>query len=346
MGRLPMFRLITSLTLALVAVSASPASAQSQSPAVPALSAQDYVEIRRTALYYNLGWDNSASVDGGDIVSRSFTRDSNFRRDGAAPWIGNNAVGDAAAKSRTGIHHWDSNLVIEPHPDGAKVFRYTLLVNVDPAGRPARVTGGGPLYEIFAKTPAGWLIKDRYHYSAGSGKAIDWPRFKGRPLSPHGNAQAASQTSARGESNGQVRPLSALDYVEIEMLYGWSNIALDSGAENGEMFARTFTPDGMFELEGRTISGSKSLAELAAKGEHGLRRWLSNLYVEPSAEGAVGWAYQLDVSIGKSAAQTTVREGGLYRDVLVKTPDGWRFKSRVYTPGNTMPTSVPLPRPR
>jgi hypothetical protein len=235
--------------------------------------------------------------------------------------------------------------VIEPHPEGAKVFRYTLLVNVDPSGKSARITGGGPLYEIFAKTAGGWLIKDRYHYSAGSGKAIDWPRFEGRPLSAEGNARV-SQSSSRTESSGQLRPLTALDYVEIEMLYGWSNIALDSGAENGEMFARTFTSDGVFEFEGRTISGAKNLAELAQKVEHGLRRWLSNLYVEPSAEGAIGWAYQLDVSIGKSAAETTVREGGLYRDVLVKTPEGWRFKSRIYTPGNTMPASLPLPRRR
>src|SRR5262245_53481285 len=112
-----MLRQIT-VALALFAGSAAWAYGQSQSPAPPVLSAQDYVEIRRTALYYNLGWDNSASVDRGEIVSSSFTPDSNFRRDGAAPWVGNKAVGEAAAKTRGGIHHWDANLVIEPHPEG------------------------------------------------------------------------------------------------------------------------------------------------------------------------------------------------------------------------------------
>jgi hypothetical protein len=341
-----MFRAIALVGLPVFALFGSSAHAQSGASAGPtALTAEDYVEIRRAALYYNLGWDSAASVDGGYIVGRSFTSDSVFRRDNGPTWNGNKEVADAAVKTRTGLHHWDSNLVIEPHPEGAKVFRYTLLVNVDAAGKPARVTGGGPLYEVFAKTPAGWFIKNRYHYSAGSGKATDWPRFEGRSISSAA-ASAAAQDSATGQSGGTVNALTALDYVEIEMLYGWSNIALDSGAENGNMFARTFTPDGVFEFGGRMISGSTSLAELAAKGEHGLRRWLSNLYVEPSPGGAVGWAYQLDVSIGASAGQTIVREGGLYRDVLVKTADGWRFKSRTYTPGNTMPASVPPPAPR
>jgi hypothetical protein len=341
-----MFRAISVAGLSVFALTGSSAQAQPRDSAAPtALTAEDYAEIRRTALYYNLGWDNSAPADGGYIVGRSFTPDSIFRRDNGPTWNGNKEVADAAVKTRTGLHHWDSNLVIEPHAEGAKVFRYTLLVNVDPSGKPARVTGGGPLYEIFAKTPEGWFIKNRYHYSAGSGKAIDWPRFEGRSIAAPPTA-AAPQGSATGRPPTAAHTLTALDYVEIEMLYGWSNIALDSGAENGNMFARTFTPDGVFEFGGRTISGSSSLAELAAKGEHGLRRWLSNLYVEPSPGGAIGWAYQLDVSIGASAGQTTVREGGLYRDVLVKTAEGWRFKSRTYTPGNTMPASVPPPAPR
>ena len=325
------------------------ANGQPQGSTAPTLSVEDYVEIRQVALYYNLGWDNAATVDNGDIVSRSFTPDASFRRDNAPAWEGNKAVGKAAAEMRSGVHHWDTNLVIEPHPEGAKVFRYTLVLRVDDAGQPARVTGGGPLYEIFAKTDGRWRIKDRYHYSAGSGKAIDWPRFAGRPLSPPSAAPAA-QDSPRGQDHAAGGALTALDYVEIEMLYGWSNIALDSGAENGEMFARTFAPDGVFEIDGRTVSGRQNLAELAASGEHGLQRWLSNLYVEPSAEGAIGWAYQLDVAIGGpgtgSPTQTTIQKGGLYRDVLVNTPDGWRFKSRIYTPGNTMPTSVPPPAPR
>src|SRR5688572_30802493 len=121
-----MLRAIAFVGLSALALTDVPAHAQPKDSSVPTpLTAEDYVEIRRTALYYNLGWDSSASVDGGYIVGRSFTPNSIFRRDNGPTWNGNKEVGDAAVKTRTGLHHWDSNLVIEPHPEGAKVFRYT-----------------------------------------------------------------------------------------------------------------------------------------------------------------------------------------------------------------------------
>ena len=68
-------------------------------------------------------------------------------------------------------------------------------------------------------------------------------------------------------------------------------------------------------------------------------------FTGPRIEGVVGWAYimavdGLGVTTG-TAAKPVVQGGGLYRDLLVKTPDGWRFKSRTVAPGN----SVPLPLP-
>ena len=147
----------------------------------PTLTAEDYVEIRRVALYYNLGWDNAASVDNGYIVSRSFAPDAVFRREGGPTWNGNEAVARAATENRGGVHHWDTNLVIEPHPDGAEVFRYTLIVSVDDTGTPARITHAGPLYEIFTKTADGWLIKDRYHYGAGNWTTDQLATFRGSP---------------------------------------------------------------------------------------------------------------------------------------------------------------------
>ena len=318
--------------------------AQEPAAVTTPLTAQDYVEIRRAALYYNLGWDSAASSDGGHIVRRTFTPDAIFRPGNAKPWRGGDEVGDAAAqRANQGINHWDTNLVIQPHGQGARVFRYTLVLNVEASGQGGRATGGGPLYELFVKTPEGWFIKERYHDQVRTGKAVEWPSFPARSI-----AQSAAPPSSSGQQR-KLPPLSALDYVEIEMLYGWNNIAFDSGKDNGEMFASTFTADGTLEIGGRTVSGRKELAALAAKGPHGLRRWLSNLYVEPAADGAVGWAYQLDIDLGdksSAGAPVAVREGGLYRDDLVKTPDGWRFKRRVFTAGNKMPASLPQPGPR
>jgi hypothetical protein len=318
------------------------------------LTAEDYAEIRNIAQYYNLGYDSVARADGGAVVARSFTPDMAFTRDGGPNWFSPKEMGDYAAKATNGTHHWDSNLVIEPAPEGARLFRYTLVYRVDDTGSPVVISTAGTLQEVLVKTPEGWFIKTRYNRSVGGQRPVEFPRFEGRPIAPSNSSvrmrpTAGHSASRSAPSKDAHAALSALDYIEIEMLYGWNNIALDSAAEKGEMFARTFTPDGSLQSDGRTVTGRKNLAELAARGEPAMRRWLSNLYIEPSPEGAIGWAYIVTVG-GLGVTGTTPRpaieSGALYRDVLVKTPEGWRFKSRTSTPGNGVSPALPLPKVR
>ena len=338
---------ILSLSLTLTILVTGGARAQT-------LTAEDYAEIRNVAQYYNLGYDSSARADGGAVVARSFMPEMAFTRDGGPNWFTAKEMAEYAAKATTGTHHWDSNIVIGPHPEGAQLFRYTLVYRVDNSGAPVAISTAGTLQEVWVKTPEGWFMKTRYNRSAGGTSPLEFPRFEGRPVappSPPRPARAAAQSGRRGAPEGAGKPsLSALDYIEIEMLYGWNNIALDSAAEKGEMFARTFTADGSLQADGRTVTGRKSLAEFAAGGAPALKRWLSNLYVEPSADGAIGWAYIVTIdgftAPGGTPAKATLQTGVLYRDALVKTPDGWRFKSRTSTPGNGVPPSLPLPSVR
>ena len=89
------------------------------------------------------------------------------------------------------------------------------------------------------KTSDGWFIKTRYNYSAGGAKPVDFPRFDGRPIAPppaaSGVGPAAQDAPGRTPGTADRPRLSALDHIEIEMLYGWNNIALDSAAEGGEI---------------------------------------------------------------------------------------------------------------
>lgn len=130
--------------------------------------------------------------------------------------------------------------------------------------------------------------------------------------------------------NGEVSPLVGADYVEIETLYGRSLHDLSLGAEEGRAFARSFTADGKWVLPSGTVRGRKAIGtqSLASKGR---RFWLSNLHVEPLPSGITGWGYVVQ------SEGTAFVEAGLYQDVWVKTPEGWRVKTRTYHPGTTWP---------
>lgn len=314
--------------------------------AAQTLTAEDYVEIRNIAQAYNLGYDNSARADGGAVVERVFTPKMSFTRDGGPNWFSAREMAEYSAKATTGTHHWDSNIVIAPSADGATLFRYTLVYRVGNSGTPVTISTAGTLQESWVKTPEGWFLKDRYNRSAGLKLPYLFPTFDGRPIAPvlRNRAGGGAQKPKKGTPS-----LAALDYVEIENLYGWNNLGLDSAAEQGEMFARTFTPDGSMQVEGRTLTGRKELAAFAATGTPALKRWLSNLYIEPTADGAIGWAYILTIdgfTPTGEPSKAAIGSGILYRDVLIRTADGWRFKTRTASPGNGVPAGLPLPRMR
>jgi hypothetical protein len=58
------------------------------------------------------------------------------------------------------------------------------------------------------------------------------------------------------------------------------------------------------------------------------RHFLTNVLIEPSAEGATGMQYLAVIDVGEDGKPTSIFLGGRYEDVYVKTPEGWRFKSR------------------
>ena len=119
--------------------------------------------------------------------------------------------------------------------------------------------------------------------------------------------------------------VTAQDYTEINQLYARYNFAIDSGDAEG--WADTFTADGVFS--GNT-EGRAALVEFAQnfhKGQNGAaRHWNTNLVVTPTAEGADG-ACNL-MLWNTSDRPATIIVSAIYRDKLVKTSDGWRFKSR------------------
>ena len=155
----------------------------------------------------------------------------------------------------------------------------------------------------------------------------------------------AHAVTAQAQQRSNAPALTALDYAEIHRLYAAYAHTYDSCAENGQAFARLFTPDGVFILpNGRTLEGREKLTEFARCPAGVTRRptqhWLGSVFISPAPEGAAGTAYVMQVNTAEPKLSSS---GNRYEDVIVKGPDGWAFKkhSVVPMPKGSTPAAQP-----
>ena len=157
----------------------------------------------------------------------------------------------------------------------------------------------------------------------------------------------AGASLARAQQKVTGATLTAADYIEIQQLVARYSYAVDTHADNGYAYADLFTPDGAF---GNT-KGREALAELArtTQKERGgpafTRHYLTNVIVYPTADGARGSQYLMALDVSEGGKPSSIVHGGRYDDVYVKTPAGWRFKSRQLHPAKigVAPPTAKLP---
>ena len=148
-----------------------------------------------------------------------------------------------------------------------------------------------------------------------------------------GLALSLSVLSLSGRSQSRpVTPLTALDRIQIEQLAIRYTYGLDTTADNGYMYADVFTPDG--EFVGRQVpltQGREALARVARSVRKGnpmyVRHFITNHVIEPAPEGATGTVYLMVVDV-EEGQPSSIYIGGQYKDLYVRTPDGWRIKRR------------------
>jgi hypothetical protein len=127
--------------------------------------------------------------------------------------------------------------------------------------------------------------------------------------------------------------LTAADYLELQQLVARYSYALDMHGGDGSAFAALFTPDGSL---GTQAKGTAQLAAFAAQtnkdrsGPAFARHFVTNVVIKPAPEGATGRSYLVTLDISESGQPAKMISGGHYDDVYVKTPQGWRIKSRNY----------------
>ena len=139
------------------------------------------------------------------------------------------------------------------------------------------------------------------------------------------------------------KPLTAMDYIEIQQLVNKLNFALDYCGRGGQDFAALFADGGEYVVdEGdgkpRTFRGADQLAGLAGGPECAalrtpprayLAHLAESLVIEPTPTGAKGTAYAIyPARKGKVFKDDVTGQVGIYHDEYVKTPQGWRLKLR------------------
>jgi hypothetical protein len=127
--------------------------------------------------------------------------------------------------------------------------------------------------------------------------------------------------------------LTSADYLELQQLVARYSYAVDMHGGDGSAFAALFAPDGNL---GTLAKGTTQLAQFAAKtnadrsGPAFARHFVTNVVITPAPGGATGRSYLVTLDISESGQPAKIISGGHYDDVYVKTPQGWRIKSRDY----------------
>jgi hypothetical protein len=151
-------------------------------------------------------------------------------------------------------------------------------------------------------------------------------------------ASAAAQQETKAQPAGaKMTALTAQDYIDIRALANRYAYGLDTGADEGKLYASVFTEDAEFHGPPATPGGTRFDAKgrdnlrkfaVGGRGSAYVRHFMSNHLIEASPEGARGKVYLLVIDIGQDGKQTSVNMGGHYEDVYVKTAEGWRIKNR------------------
>jgi hypothetical protein len=162
------------------------------------------------------------------------------------------------------------------------------------------------------------------------------------------------------QGQGGSGALSTQDYIDIQQLVARYAVAIDECTNNGDDYAALYTDDGWFsasrdgkpgpsrwqgreQLAAAARGNMKTCDEVPWKGIHHL---LVNHIITPSPDGATG---RVDlIAIGLDGDPHKTEYQGHYRDVYVKTPTGWLFKSRLHvlTPGQAEVSSGRKPGER
>ena len=319
-----------------VTVAALTAGLWAQGGSAPSFSALDYYQIKQLHARFSHGFDTAA--DNGNLMAGVFTDDGVLKDEAGKTIEGRINLAQYARSNPlatpTNVSHYVTNVVVDAVPGGA-VGRSDVMVGRREAGNPRGAFSlGGEYVDVFVRTAAGWRIRSREFCKVGAS------------VTPPTVPATASVASATSSASG----LTAADYAEIEQLYARYSHGFDSAADRGRMWAQLFASDGSHRnFPNQYIRGHEALAEFAydergnqaeTKTPMSALHFITNVMIDRVPDGIVAKAYLMYVRRGGDAQPTTVYPGGTYWDLIVKTPQGWRYKEK-----NVIMANLPVPEP-
>lgn len=351
-------------TLGLLLLGLGTATVHSQTvpgSADSALSAGDYLEIEQ--LVYKYGWALDSGENDGFAYADLYASDGTFTGTNQGPsgrtYQGRENLAALARGPQRGplnIGHLVTNLIVTPTSDGALGRVYVGIFAPGEPGTPPTAGHGGFYDDVYVRTPEGWRFKKRTYYE---GK---WGEPNVPVPAPVPGVHALREGEPRPSST-QLKP-SELDHVEIQQLVARLPYGVDMNADQGAAFASAFTPDGTFACvlpnigdvapsglpagcaphSGKLTSdvppraaGREALARMVTADEpHGpayVRHFVFNHVIDLDGNEATGKAYVavIDIAPRQQGSDHSIFVLGRYDDQYVKTEQGWRIRSRVFT---------------
>ena len=134
--------------------------------------------------------------------------------------------------------------------------------------------------------------------------------------------------------------LSAMDYIQINQLINRYAFAVDTGADQGGMYAGLFAPGGRFlQRGGVSHTGREALANVGyrnSRGPQSVFHFLMSHAIESTPDGnARGKEQLVQWELGNAGQPSKIFGGGHYDDIYERTKDGWRFKQRQFIPSQS-----------
>ncbi|MEU7181097.1 MULTISPECIES: nuclear transport factor 2 family protein [Streptomyces] len=121
-------------------------------------------------------------------------------------------------------------------------------------------------------------------------------------------------------------------YLEIQQFYARQMHFLDDG--HVEDWARTFTDDGVFEVDGNAVRGATDIVLAARRttdqfAADGItrRHWIGMLNVTRDTDECSARSYALVLEIPRGG-EAVIRRSTVCTDTLVREGDAWRVRYR------------------